>query len=258
MIRTITILTVLMGLVVTDTASAGIFSGLMRAGGRAALRKGAQTSARQATKHTASQTARNAAVSATRARTAQAARHLGGGAAKVGTGAAAYGDDLARVSGSLTAQNHRRLMMMAPQLRKSGQTATVVNRLAKAKKPNQVLDQLWKNRGAIAVGAAATAVVVHGDEIAKAGSDIIKAGAESVAKPLIEKSLEQVAEPVAAAIQYGLIALMAVVGLFAAVKLFWLWRLACTAFGMVRRTLSKLTGQSSARADSDAPVMTAS
>lgn len=149
-------------------------------------------------------------------------------------------------------------MMMAPQLKKSGQSATVINRLAKAKKPNQVLDQIWKNRGTIAVGAAATAVVVHGDDIARAGSEIIKAGAESVAKPLIESALENISKPIASTLQYGLIALMVAVGIFAVVKILWLWRLACTAFGIIQRVFPKTTRRNSSRANPESSVMTTS
>lgn len=169
---------------------------LLKAGGRTVLRKGASTAVRHGAKHAAKQvtrhTAKQAAQAAARAQASQLVRHFGDDAIRAGGKLAgkapAYADDLAKISKSLTPRNQRRLMMLAPEIKKSGRAAKIIKDLAKNSKTDDALEALWRHRGKIAAATAVAAVAVHADDLAKAGG-------EFVAKPLIEQTIEHVAKP---------------------------------------------------------------
>lgn len=190
-------LPLLLLIVFQNSAHANPIAQLLRAGGRSIVAKGGQTAVRHSARHVATNVASTAAKGgASRlalSRSAQAMRHFGNkvvhSGGKAVTKAPAYADDLAKVSSKLSARNHRRLMMLAPELKKSGQAGNVVRHLAHNDKADDAMEFLWRHRGKLAAATAATTVAIHGDEIAKASGEFI-------AKPLIENSVEHVVKPV--------------------------------------------------------------
>ncbi|MCD0458126.1 hypothetical protein [Roseiconus lacunae] len=98
-------------------------------------------------------------------------------------------DDVVKVSSKLTARNQRRLQMMATQMPKGHRE--LVGTLAKSGKPNDVIEKLWLHRGKLAAGVGAATVLIHGDDIAKAGG-------EYLVKPVVEQSMKHIVSPVVA------------------------------------------------------------
>ena len=180
-------------------AMAGPLSGAVRTGAqilsgkaaKAAFQEGIERATKAATgklaQETAEATARHAAV--------KTARLLGDDAVKivrkVAGKAVTLADDLATATAKVSARNGRRLEMLVPVLKKQGKLAEVTTLVNKSPKPDELLEMLWKHREKIAAGAAITALVVHGDDIAKAA-------AEHVARPVIESSMQHVVAPVVA------------------------------------------------------------
>ena len=160
---------------------------MLRKSGGAAARHTAKHAVKQAT----SKASRQAYNVVSKARVTQAMRHFSDDAARAGGRVAtpAYADDLAKVANSVTAQNHRRLMMLAPELKQSGKAGLVIQHMAKSNKADGAVEFLWRHRGKLAAGTAAATVAVHADDLARAGG-------EFVAKPIIEGSMEHVAKPV--------------------------------------------------------------
>lgn len=184
----------LLSLLLVQTSAANPLTELLKAAGRAAFRKTGSEAARHGTKQvlkqSATHSARKGLGTVARSRATQTIRAFGDDAVRAGASKApAYADDLAKASASLSARNHRRLLMLAPELKKSGRAAHVARQLAKSKQPNQVLDAIWRNRAGLAAATAATAVVIHGDDLAEAGG-------QYVAKPLVESAMEHVARPI--------------------------------------------------------------
>jgi len=183
-----------------QVAQANPLTHLFKAGGRALFRKSGSTTTRQGAKQLGKQSVRGGTKSVARTRATQAARYFADDAARasgVVLKSTSYADELARISSSITARNHRRLMMMAPELKKTGQTAQVMRKLSKSSNIDKAVETLWKHRGKLATAAAVGTVMIHGDEIAKSA-------AEHVARPVVENSIEHIAKPVVAKLTNGL------------------------------------------------------
>ena len=148
---------------------------------------------------------REAAEAVAQRTAALTARHFGSVAAHAPT----FADDFAKAATKMTARNERRLLMLAPKLNESGQSAAVVARLANGN-ADELIETLWKHRAKIGSAAAVTALLVHGD-------DVVKAGGEFVAKPVIDGTMENVVAPVSRLFVSGVIltALIGMVGLAA-------------------------------------------
>lgn len=169
------------------SAEAGVVTQALKAAGKQLLGESAQVVVKKAAKEAAKRATLNVAQEAGEV----AAKRTAAAAAKrFGTAAVSpqFVDDLAKGAASLTARNERRLMMIAPQLAQSGQAAAVVARLNQTG-GDEVIELLWKHRGKIASGVAVTALLVHGDDIAKAGG-------EFVVKPVIDGAVNHVVAPV--------------------------------------------------------------
>lgn len=172
-------------------ALAGVASGLMKA----AAKKLTGEAVKKTTKHLAVQAAAKAvkeSVEAAAERTATTAvRYFGKAAAQ----APRFVDNFATAAGKMSARSQRRLLIMAPALQKSGQAASVVSRLAKGN-ADDLITTLWKHKEKLGAAAVVTALVVHGDDVAKTAVQVVEAGGQYVAKPLIDGSMEHVVQPV--------------------------------------------------------------
>lgn len=183
-----------------EQAKAGsLWSEAIKATGRLfggkTLQTGVKGGATAAAKTAASKASREAAELAARKSAASAAKFFGDDAlrasAKLAGGkAATFADDFAKVSSKLSAQNQRRLMMLAPDLQKTGQTTKALGLFSKGGSADDVMEMLWRHKGKIAAGAAVTGLVVHGDSIAEAG-------AEHIAKPFAEVAAFEIVKPMA-------------------------------------------------------------
>lgn len=237
---------ILIHVLLIQASSANPVTAILKAGGRSAARKAGTTALRhgatQALKRSATHTARKSVKSVAQTRAAQTIRAFGDDAIRAGASKApAYADDLAKASASLSARNHRRLLMLAPELKKSGRAAQVAQQLAKSKQPNKALEAIWRNRGALAAATAATAVVVHGDDLAEAG-------AQFIAKPLIESSMEHVAKPIVSTLVTMLWVGVPLAGLFLAFKLAAFQRQVCAVLEICRRVVGRRFSSSSTEA----------
>lgn len=182
-----------------DICQAGTWSEFFKQTVRAVTGKAGQTAARKSTQHVAGHVASSAssqvARAATSKTTATAIRYFGDDALKAGgkLAGSATGliDDFGRVSAKLSAQNHRRLLMLAPDLQKSGQSAATLGLFSKGRSADEVMEMLWRHRGKIATGAAVTGLVMHGDDVVQATSEhvvapIAEAAAESIVPAIVE------------------------------------------------------------------------
>jgi hypothetical protein len=104
-------------------------------------------------------------------------------------------DDFARAAARMTAQSERRLMMMGPALVRSGQAPTVMARLAQGN-ADDLIATLWKHKEKLGAAAAVTALVVHGDDVVQTAGQVVEAGGQYVAKPLIDGTMDNVVQPV--------------------------------------------------------------
>lgn len=197
--RGVALLSVLLLLVPSCPAMAGPLAGAIKQGAKVLASKAAKTAAQetaeQAAKRATAKLMQESAEAATKRLAAKSAQLLGSDAAKIVGSAAGkavtLADDLAMATSKVTARNGRRLEMLLPMLKKQGKLAEVTTLVNKSPKPDELLEMLWKHREKIAAGAAVTALVVHGDDIAKAA-------AEHVARPVIESSVQHVVAPVVA------------------------------------------------------------
>ncbi|CAN0366079.1 unnamed protein product, partial [Ectocarpus sp. 4 AP-2014] len=97
-------------------------------------------------------------------------------------------DDLSRTQSLILRSSQRRLMMLAPQLGRTGQSTVVMKKLAAGSHPEDLITRLWAHRGKLTSAAAVTSLLVHGDDLAEAGG-------RYVAKPLIESGIRRVVAP---------------------------------------------------------------
>ena len=206
--------------------SAGGFAEAAKAGGKLIIGKSVQTGARNAAnvaaKSAASKAAKEAAEAAAAKTASSALRYLGDDAVRAGAKlAGAKGlslvDDFAKVTARLSPQNQRRLMMLAPDLQKSGQASNALGLFAKGGRADDVMEMLWRHRGKIAAGAAVTTVVAHGDSIVEASS-------EHIVKPFAEVAATTILAPMAGPIRMliGLSSLLVIVGVPAGG--YWMYR----------------------------------
>ncbi|RCS54862.1 hypothetical protein DTL42_07055 [Bremerella cremea] len=178
---------------------AGPLSGAVKTGAKILTGKAASAATKQAVqqagKQATSALARKTAEAAARQTAIRLTRLLGDDAARivrsVAGKAVTLADDVVMATTKVSARNGRRLEMLVPVLKKQGKLAEVTTLVNKSPKPGELLEMLWKHREKIAAGAAITALVVHGDDIAKAA-------AEHVARPVIESSMQHVVAPVVA------------------------------------------------------------
>jgi hypothetical protein len=175
---------------------------------KAITRKLAGEAAEKAVKKTAQQLGVAAAKKAAQEAGEAAARRTASVAARTFGKAAAtsprFADDFAAAAAKLSARNNRRLLIMAPALEESGKAAGVVAQLAQGN-ADELIETLWKHRAKIGGAAAVTALVVHGD-------DLVKAGGEYVAKPVIDGTMENVVAPASRLFVSGVI-LTALIGM---------------------------------------------
>lgn len=200
---TLSTLMIFVSVAISGRVDAGGASHLVKSSGRLLLRQGGKVTASQASKQIVKQStaalAAQAARSAAKRSTATAVRHFGDDVIRVGS---RFGDDLTRATSRMTGTQQRRLAIMAKDLNKAGETSGLVKKLATAKNPGSIVDDLWKHKSKIAAGVGAATVLVHGDDIAKASG-------EYIAKPMIDGAMTHVVAPVAS----GLGKLLLVAGL---------------------------------------------
>lgn len=181
----------------TQSARANPITHLFKSGWHAVVGHGGRTAAKEGVKHAtkqfASQVTRHSASTVAGSRATLALRHFGDDAVRVGgklvNKPLSYADDLAKVSGKLSAQSHRRLMMLAPELKKTGQAGSVVAQLARSSNADKAVSFLWRHKGKLATATAVGAAAWHADAIAEAGG-------KYVLKPAIEGMAEHVAKPI--------------------------------------------------------------
>lgn len=135
----------------------------------------AKTVAKKATNEAAEKAAKEVAHAAARRTLSTATQHFG---KAVVNSAPKFADDLAVATSRLSSRNGRRLMMMAPTLAESGQAPAVVAKLATGN-ADELIETLWRHREKLGAAAVVTGLLLHGD-------DIVEAGGEFVAKPVIE------------------------------------------------------------------------
>lgn len=206
--------TIILFLAVCFTLSSNSQAGVASSAARAIVRKLTGKAATTAATQTAKQLARKAAAKVT-AETAEAVARRASSAAtrhfaRTAAGSPRFVDDFAKAYGHLASHNQRRLLMLAPELEKTGCAAAVVTRIGNGS-ADQIIETLWKHRGKLASAAAVTALVVHGDDVAAAGG-------EFVTKPLIDGTMDHVVGP-ASRIVVSAVVLAALVTLAAA--LYW-------------------------------------
>ena len=205
----------------------GPASELMKAGGRVLLRQGVKQGAQQAAKQAAKQStktlAQQAALATARRTTATAARHFGDDLVRAGS---RFSDDLAKASAKMTGRQQRRLAIMAKEMNQTGKTG-LVGKLAASSKPGSLVDDMWQHRGKIAAGVGAATVLIHGDDIAKAGG-------EYVTKPLIEGTMQHVIAPTAKPVILTLLVLVLVGLLVRAIAFAPAWNNYCLVIGSVK------------------------
>ena len=181
----------------SQSVGANPITHLFKSGWHAVVGHGGRTAAKEGVKHATkqftSQVTRHSANSVVGPRTALALRHFGDDAVRVGGKLVgkplSYADDLTKVSAKLSAQSHRRLMMLAPELKKSGQAGSVITQLAKSSNADKAVAFLWRHKGKLATATAVGAAAWHADAIAEAGG-------KYVLKPAIEGMAEHVARPI--------------------------------------------------------------
>ncbi len=105
-----------------------------------------------------------------------------------------------RASGSLSNEAAGRLVLMSDELAASGRQADWLSLIAE--RGDQVVQWLWTRRGSIAVGTAATAVVLAPEDFVHAAenfaSGTVEAVGEHLVEPLITESAAHLVEPLAA------------------------------------------------------------
>lgn len=197
--------------IVSLQSAAPAFAGVAGQAAKAIARKftgeAVEAVAKKTAKRVASEVAEKSAkevAEATARRTASAAARQFGHAV---ASAPRFADDLAKAGAKMTARNERRLMMMAPTLKESGQAAAVVSRLANGN-ADELIETLWKHREKLGAAAVVTGLLIHGD-------DVVEAGGEFVAKPVIDGTMEHVVAPVSRLFVSGVIltVLIGMVGL---------------------------------------------
>lgn len=190
--------------VLTTPAMAGVTNQAVKAVARKFAGEAAESAAKKTAKHLAAEAAEKAAKEAAKAAVKRtsvtAATHFGTVAASVPR----FADDFARATAKMTPRNARRLQMLAPTLNESGQAAQVVSQLASGN-ADELIETLWKHREKIGAAAVVTGLLVHGD-------DIVNAGGEYVAKPVIDGTMENVVAPVSRLLVSGVI-LVVLIGL---------------------------------------------
>lgn len=172
-------------------AHAGIGSTAVRHSGRMiGVQAGKQASkaiANSAAAKTANQVVRQATARSAARMTATATRHFGDDVTRAGTRVI---DDFAAITGRVTGQQKRRLLMMGDDLAKRGQTQTMMGKLSASKSPGKLIDAMWDRRVPLATAAGAATVMIHGDDIASAGGEfVVKPMVESVVAPVAEASI---------------------------------------------------------------------
>lgn len=205
-----------MSVVPVALASAGVASHAAKAVGRSLAKAGARQETKQLVREGAEQAVKEGAKTAARRSLVLTAHHFGQAAVH----SSGFVDDLARASSHLSPRSQRRLMMLAPEIGKTGKSATVVKNLATSGNADDVIAHLWAHRGKLVAAGAMTGLLVHGDDIAEAGG-------KYVAKPLIEGSMQHVAAPLTASL----------------VRVLWLLGLAAAAAYVVLRVNNSLWGR---------------
>lgn len=163
----------------------------------------AKTAAKKLGTEALEATAKEAAKAAAR-RAASAATQQFGKA--VVANAPRFADDFAIATARLTSRNGRRLAMMAPKLAESGQAPEVVARLTTGN-ADELIETLWKHREKVGAAAIVTGLLIHGD-------DVVNAGGEFVAKPVIEGTMDHVVAPTSRLLVSGIV-LTFLIGMFA-------------------------------------------
>lgn len=179
-----------------EPASAGVLDKIVRAAGGVMMKKASGEAAEQGSKAVAKRITQEAlevtnSRLATRAAiglTDDAVRLTGSKAA-----ALALADDVAVVGGKVSAQNLRRLSMMADDIERSGKAPELMQLLAKNSAADQVVDFLWRNKATIASGALLTTVVLNPDIIKESttniGESIVETAGREIVHPLIGGSM---------------------------------------------------------------------
>jgi hypothetical protein len=121
-----------------------------------------------------------------------AARH---GDAVVAPVARQFGDDGAKALGKLSPNNARRMAMMADEIAATGKGTEFMEVLAA--RGDVAANWVWKHKGSLAVGTVAVAFLANPDPFLAQGGEVttavVKTAGESVAKPLIERTVTEMA-----------------------------------------------------------------
>jgi hypothetical protein len=196
-------------------AREGAEEGVEQAAARHTLREGLETIAESGSRRIGGKAVREAGQSGG----ALALRH---GDEIAGPIVAKFGDDGAHALNALSTTGAQRLATMADDLASSGRGRDWMRLVAQ--RGDEVTDWLWRRRGSVAVGTAATAIVLQPEEFLHAAEHVatsaIGAAGEHVAGPLVRNA--------AAGIPWGALWTIAIV-----VAVWW----------FLSRRLARLSGQ---------------
>jgi hypothetical protein len=124
-----------------------------------------------------------------------------------------FGSPAAKAMGSVSSQNARRLVMLADDgtiaaTSKADQVFATIGKYG-----DRAADWIWRNKGALAATAVATAFVANPEPFLDGAVEIVGTGADAVVRPVVDIA--------ARAINWNLLAMVAVVvgGIYFAVRL---------------------------------------
>ncbi|WP_254509533.1 hypothetical protein [Anatilimnocola floriformis] len=132
-----------------------------------------------------------------------------------------FGDDGAKALAKLSPGNARRMAMLTDELAATGKGAEFMKVLSA--KGDVAAEWIWRNKGSLAVGTVAVAFLANPDPFLAQGgevtSTIVKSATKDVARPLIERTVTEMAVTTRAmgpVLVTGLASLLPVFGLVGA------------------------------------------
>lgn len=103
-----------------------------------------------------------------------------------------FGDDAAEAAQHVSPQSGRRLLMLADELEASGKAPEVMKLISEGGRADQVVEFLYRHKGAIAGGAVLTTLLTSPDAVLGAGADLVvglsDVAGTTIAKPLIQEA----------------------------------------------------------------------
>lgn len=111
-----------------------------------------------------------------------------------------FGDESVDVARMVSPQSSRRLAMIADELNATGQAPEVLQLIKTGGKADQVVDFLYRHKGAITGGTVLATLIANPEAALATASDITLGLADTmgshIAQPMIENSMRQVIGPV--------------------------------------------------------------